>query len=504
MPTSSSPRPNGPAQYVAVVARHKIVVAAFGVFGLVLALLHATVVADRQYESHARVLVRPVFDGPAVPGGGIDRMVLMGTERELATSAAAAAFIRERLQSREPLATVQRRLSARVVGATHLLDIACRSATKDAARRCAGAAAEAYLELRTGQATRSRDAQIANANAALAPLNAQIVEVTKRLAASPVESAPAAEARATLRRLNDEAKPYREILADMAALDVNAAGSVVSGASQPEAPAGRTPQTNGVLGAFVGLSSGLLLAFGRDKIDSRLRGRVELEQYLQAPVLATLPSVQRNARTAPTLVTLDDPASSASEAYRALRTRLLVMARNRGVKTIMVTSAGGEEAKTSTAANLAVSLAQVGQRVALVSADLRGSKLHQYFGFDNQRGLSSVLSGDVQPRDAVRSPAGLERLSVFGAGPTTSEAGELLQSGRLRDLIEERRNASDFVIIEAPAASGPSDCLALASLVDGILVVADVRSTDRHEVAHLRTQFAQVGAHVVGAVMQQR
>ncbi|MGH9009717.1 MAG: hypothetical protein ACRDYF_07705, partial [Acidimicrobiia bacterium] len=104
--TTSSPPPNGPAAYTAVIARHKITIAALGVIGLALALLHGTVLADRSYESHAKVLVRPVTD--AVSPQGIDRMVAMGTEREIATSAAVAAIIKERLQSGEPLAAVQK------------------------------------------------------------------------------------------------------------------------------------------------------------------------------------------------------------------------------------------------------------------------------------------------------------------------------------------------------------------------------------------------------------
>ncbi|MGH9009303.1 MAG: polysaccharide biosynthesis tyrosine autokinase, partial [Acidimicrobiia bacterium] len=371
---------------------------------------------------------------------------------------------------------------------------------KASAQRCAQAAAEAYLQLKTEEATRNRDARMTNANAALAPLNAQIVEATKRLASSPVDSPAAAEAKTTLRRLQDQAKPYRKILADMATLNVNDTGSIVSAADRPGAPAGPKPQTNGVLGAFFGLGFGLLLAFGRDRVDNGLRGRVDLEEYLQAPVLATVPRTRRNDRSTPTLVTMQDPSSPASEAYRALRTRVLVMAERQGVKTIMVASPSGEEGKTAIAANLAVSLAQAGKRVVLLSADLRGSNVHQYFGLDNERGLSSVLAGEVPPWEAVQQPAGFDRLSVFGPGPMPAQPAELLQSDLMRELLAERRKAADFVIIEAPAAAA-SDCLALAPLVDGILVVADAKHTDRDEVEQVRIQFEQVGGHVVGAVM---
>jgi non-specific protein-tyrosine kinase len=228
---------------------------------------------------------------------------------------------------------------------------------------------------------------------------------------------------------------------------------------------------------------------------------VDLEEQLRAPVLATVPRTRRNGRAAPTLVTMQHPHSPASEAYRALRTRMLVMAERRGMKTIMVASPTGEDGKTAIAANLAVSLSQVGKRVVLLSADLRKSSVHTYFGLDNERGLSNVLAGEMPPWEAVQEPPGLERLWVFGSGPTPAQPAELLQSELMRELLAERRKVADFVIIEAPAALDASDCLALAPLVDGILVVADAKHTGREEIALVREQFEQIGGEVLGAVL---
>jgi capsular exopolysaccharide synthesis family protein len=304
-----------------------------------------------------------------------------------------------------------------------------------------------------------------------------------------------------LRALNDEAAPYRTQLAQLNSLDVNNAGSIVSPANLPPSPASPRPKTNAALGAFFGFFLGLLMAFGRDRVDGRLRGRSDLEEHLRAPVLATVPRTRRNGRAAPTLVTMQHPNSPASEAYRALRTRMMVMAERQGVKTIMVASPTGEDGKTAIAANLAVSLAQVGKRVVLLSADLRRSKVHQYFGLDNERGLSNVLAGEMPPWEAVQEPPGMDRLWVFGSGPTPAQPAELLQSDLMRELLAERRKVADFVIIEAPAALHASDCLALAPLVDGILVVADAKHTIRDEIEQVRVQFDQVGGHVLGAVL---
>jgi capsular exopolysaccharide synthesis family protein len=479
--------------------RRKLMVAFMVVAGVAAGLFYGTTVLKPSYTSTATVLVTPIT--PDISPSGVDQLVAMGTEQQIAESTAVATLAKARLKTPQTVTDLQAKLKVGVDNTTQLMTISCTDTAQAAAQACAQAFADSYLQYRTQQAAAARDARVASANAALAPIDAQIVAATPQLATAPVNSAAAATAQESLRSLGNQAAPYRQTLGDMARLNVNDPGVVVSPANRPDSPAGFTPPFLGVLGGLLGLVLGLLLAFGRDRVDNRLRGRVDLEEYLRAPVLATVPRTRRNGRTAPTLVTMQHPNSPASEAYRALRTRVLVMAERQGLKTIMVASPTGEDGRTAIAANLAVSLAQVGKRVVLLSADLRGSKVHQYFGLDNERGLSNVLAGEMPPWEAVQEPAGLERLWVFGSGPVPAQPAELLQSDLMRELLAERRKVADFVIIEAPAALNASDCLALAPLVDGILVVADAKHTDRDEVEQVRIQFEQVGGRVVGAVM---
>ncbi|HVW32310.1 MAG TPA: CpsD/CapB family tyrosine-protein kinase [Acidimicrobiia bacterium] len=176
-------------------------------------------------------------------------------------------------------------------------------------------------------------------------------------------------------------------------------------------------------------------------------------------------------------------------------------AERQGLKTILVASPGGRDGTSAVAANLAVSLSQVGRRVGLVAADLRNSTVHGYLGLENEPGLSNVLAGEMSPAAALQTPEGLARLWVLASGPVPLQPTELLQGERMRSLLTEGRTMADFVIIEAPAATGSADCLALAPLADGIIVVADAVRTDREDLAQLRVQFEQVGGQVVGAVM---
>jgi capsular exopolysaccharide synthesis family protein len=484
------------------IRRRKLMVAVVTVAGVAAGLFYGTAVVKPSYTSTATVLVTPIT--PDVSPASVDQLVAMGTEQQIAESTAVAALAKGRLKTPDTVTDLQSKLKVGVDNTTQLMTIGCTDTTKAGALGCAVAYADSYLQYRSQQAAQARDARVASANAALAPIDAQIVAATQQLADAPVNSAAAATAQESLRSLGNEAAPYRQTLGDMARLNVGDPGLVVSPAERPDSPDGFTPPFLGLLGGLVGLLLGVLLAFGRDRTDDRLRGRVDLEEYLHAPVLATVPRTRRtgrNGRLAPTLVTMQHPDSPASEAYRALRTRLLVMAEREGVKTIMVASPSGEDGRTAIAANLAVSLAQVGKRVVLVSADLRSSKVHQYFGLDNERGLSNVLAGEMPPWEAVQEPPGVERLWVFGSGPVPAQPAELLQSDLMRELIAERRKVADFVVIEAPAALNASECLALAPLVDGILVVADARHTDRDDVEQVRIQFEQVGGRVVGAVL---
>ena len=485
--------------YISVLRRRKFLIAVMTLAGLALALVHSTAIATPTYVSKALVEVRPITD--TLTDVRPDQVINMGTQRELALSNDVASLAAESLKWKGELSDLKRKVSVAVRGSTQILEVSCRDKQRLGAQECANSFANSYLEFK------KKDASDASANAKrrveanLAPIQARVNEVLIRLATAPENSPAQAEAQALLGNLEAQAEPYHAKLATLNALDVDNPGSIVSPATKPGSAASPKPKTNGIMGAFFGFFVGLLVAFARDRMDGRLRGRADLEEHLRAPVLATVPRTRRTGRGAPTLVTVQHPHSPASEAYRSLRTRVMVMADRHGMKTFMVASPSGEDGKTAIAANLAVSLAQVGKRVVLLSADLRRSQVHTYFGLDNERGLSNVLAGEMPPWEAVQEPAGLERLWVFGSGPTPAAPGELLQSDLMRELLAERRKVADFVIIEAPAALDASDCLALAPMVDGILVVADAKYTDRLEVAMVRDQFEQVGGHVVGAVL---
>jgi non-specific protein-tyrosine kinase len=179
------------------------------------------------------------------------------------------------------------------------------------------------------------------------------------------------------------------------------------------------------------------------------------------------------------------------------------MADRWGLKTVMVASPMPDTGTTAIAANLAVSMATTGRRVALVSADLRSPELHRYFGMGNDCGLSNILTGEMAPDEVLHQLPGLETLEVLPAGPVVAgaEPTDLLESGSMRDVLDERSEVSDFVVVEAPAALSAAEALALAPMVDGIVIVADAQRATRDDVAEAGAQLRLVGGNVVGAVL---
>ncbi|TMK44439.1 MAG: CpsD/CapB family tyrosine-protein kinase, partial [Actinobacteria bacterium] len=171
------------------------------------------------------------------------------------------------------------------------------------------------------------------------------------------------------------------------------------------------------------------------------------------------------------------------------------------VKTVLVTSAQTGEGKTTTAANLATTLALLGKRVTLISADLRYPRVHKFFDVPNDAGLSQVLSGDIGLAEALHSTQ-IPHLQVLPSGPVTSvmEPVELLQSDRMSDVLAQCGGA-EFVLIDGPPVLAVADSLALAEMVDGVLVVVNARKGKRALVIQARYQLRQVGGRLIGGVL---
>jgi len=270
----------------------------------------------------------------------------------------------------------------------------------------------------------------------------------------------------------------------------------------PASPTSPNLILNIALAALLGMFVGLIAAFVRERMDDRLRGRSDLESAIGAPVMTMIPEIPSwRDRERAHLVTLQAPRSPAAEAYRTLRTSILVAAAEHGYKTLMVVSAIAGEGKTTTAANLAVVLAQADKRVVLISADLRRPRLNDFFGLPtSERGLSEVLEGGRKAWEAMRSGK-VDNLWVMPSGRVSDQPTELLQSEAMRELLANQREVVDFIIVDCPPVLAVADALVVAPMADAILYVANEQTTPRGAVFAARAQLDQVGARLLGSIL---
>jgi non-specific protein-tyrosine kinase len=201
------------------------------------------------------------------------------------------------------------------------------------------------------------------------------------------------------------------------------------------------------------------------------------------------------------LITVSEPRSPVSEAYRTLRTNLDFADLDQSLKTLVVTSAGVGEGKSTTLANLAVVSAQAGRKVVLVDADLRRPALHQLFGLSNESGLTTAMVDDSALAEPPLQAAGVEGLSVLTSGPLPPNPADLMGSRRMEEVIAALAGEADQVFFDTPPVVAVTDAAVLATKVDGVLLVVSAGKTRRESARTAVQRLEQINARLVGTVL---
>ena len=273
---------------------------------------------------------------------------------------------------------------------------------------------------------------------------------------------------------------------------------VLTPASAPEAPVSPKPLRDAVLALIVGLMLGAGLAFLVDTLDERIRSVAALELLSGGlPTLAVIPMVEKGHDEA-FVAARDDARSPQAEAFRPLRTAVKFAGLDRPLKVIQVTSSSQGEGKTTAVANLAMALAQGGDRVAVVCCDLRRPKVQDRFGVALTPRLTDVLVGDATLAEALRRYDA--NVLILPAGSPPPNPSELLASNKAAAVIKALAEEFDVVIVDTPPVLPVTDALVVSRFVDAMLVVVDSRSTARKAVRRTLQLLGQVNAPVLGVV----
>lgn len=301
------------------------------------------------------------------------------------------------------------------------------------------------------------------------------------------------------------------INAGMAAANI----TVIDRAEIPIAPISAKRSKTSLLGLLAGLVVGCVLAFVFESIDDRLRTSEEVEAASMLPSLAAIPHLayvsglktgDKAAAGDPQglqqLIALWDPKSNGAEAYRSMRSALLLSSIDNPPRVIVITSSFPSEGKTTTALNLAIVLAQRGERVLLVDADLRRGSLNHVFGLPSQGlGLSTVLSHHGESPELPTPLDELPTLHVLPTGPRPPNPAEMLSSNRLEEQMREWTQQFDRIVIDTAPLLAVSDTQALAVRADAVVLVARAGITRKRALLRARDLLWRVKAPVTGVVV---
>jgi succinoglycan biosynthesis transport protein ExoP len=282
-----------------------------------------------------------------------------------------------------------------------------------------------------------------------------------------------------------------------------------------------------LMGLMMSLGAGVGLAYFLEYLDNTIKTVEDVGRFVRLPALGVIPAIGSSApvglkaarrvkrltsgngvrngghaggrRADKSLVALDSR-SSVAEAYRVVRTSMLLSAAGRPPKTILVTSGKAGEGKTTTVVNSAISLAQLGARVLIIDCDLRRPSTHKLFGVEHALGLSTYLSRDADV-DLLIQKLQIPNLSLLPCGPIPPNPAELISSQKMRNLISAMSDEYDHVLIDSPPLINVTDPVILSSMVDGVILVVQGGKSTRAITQRARLELQTVGAKIFGVVL---
>jgi polysaccharide biosynthesis transport protein len=284
---------------------------------------------------------------------------------------------------------------------------------------------------------------------------------------------------------------------------------VVDPSLPPASPVLRPRSTVILTSLIFALLGGIIVAFLMESLDTGLRSIAEIESITELPSLAIVPRGRRSsAEQSATLTTaqrnigvLTQPKSQFAEAFRSLRTSLLLSSTGHPPKYIVLTSATPSEGKTTASSNLAAILAQRDTRVLLIDGDLRRPNIHHRFGMTGKIGLTTVLTGATKLEETVQTVPEIPNLDILPSGPIPPFPAEMLSSDAMTALLKRCGELYSYIVIDSPPILSVTDGVILARMADAVVLVVRHGKSSKHVVRRARDLLLRSGAPITGIVL---
>jgi Mrp family chromosome partitioning ATPase/capsular polysaccharide biosynthesis protein len=469
-------------------------------------VLAVSLTRPTMYSSTALVVAEPQSSALNVAVPNVD--VSAPDERQLLTLSTLvvtrdnARRVRDQLGWSDQPETLMVGVSAEADPTTDIISITAEASDPDKAAAVANAFADAFVSWRREQQQQTIDEAVTLLEEQIAQTGSGSIE------------------RVNLQQTKNQLEVVRAL--------VNGGVTVAQEAEPSSTPSSPKPLRDAVLAAGAGLVVGIGLAFLREALDVKLHSPEEIAARTELPIIAAVPEFRKIDKSADKLVALDDPRSPTAEAYRFLRTNLEFVNFNQDVRVILVTSPLPGQGKSTTIANLAIALLRAGKRVSVVEGDLRRPSLHRFFKIANARGVTNVVSGSTPLEDAVqvltfkdaatsvRLPKGDRnaqaaaddaiiggelKLRLLPSGPLPPNPGEIVSSRQLAAIIETLKTESDYVLVDAPPMFAVGDAAAMASVVDGMIVILRLDQTTPDTIKGVEEFLERVPTRALGIVV---
>jgi len=283
---------------------------------------------------------------------------------------------------------------------------------------------------------------------------------------------------------------------------------VVDQAEIPIKPYRPNKGLNLMLAAVVGLFLGVGFAFFFEYLDNTVKTPEDVEQLIHLPSFGMVPEIsserrrrlEKGASHPVELITHGHPKSMLSEAYRNIRTSILLSFSERPPKKILLTSPNPAEGKTTTVINTAIALAQTGVRVIVVDMDMRKPRVHKIFGEENEVGLSNFLSGNAE-LESILKKTEIPNLFYIPSGPIPPNPSELIGSNLFKSMMKSLEETFDHIVVDSPPVLGFTDSVIISTFVDGIILVVTGGKTPRETLQRAKEVLQQVNAKILGVVI---